>query len=259
MEIENQEHLDLLDVVAKNNDFQDYTLDIKHDSKKGDGYMSKIIKISLKDHRKILPVVLKLAPTKKEFREVMHVRNLFLKEIWMYEKVFIAFNEFQLSNNFAEGFKGYAKCFITCDKDYKEALVLENLTDYGYHTWNRKIPMDHHHIALVMSQYGKFHAVSMAIRHKEPQLFQEFEEFLQSWEDPEQQKSGDFSIIDTASKHIRRAIKGNVEMEKAFEIVLKDTRTLSSEMIEENKEYSVIRHVDCWCNNMMFKYKVNIQ
>lgn len=253
MQIEQEEHNKLIKNIAKRNGIDKYELEIKAGSETGDGYIGQMVRVIIKNDKKQLNIILKLAPSNENYKK--ETKDMFLTEIFIYNKVLPAFDKFQEDLGLTDGFKGYPKCFGTCAIEMQEAISMENLLVTGYKLWNRKIPMDHDHLAIGMKEYGKFHAVSMGIRKKDPHLFQTFTEFLNKPMTEEQRQEMKL-FLEFILSSVSNAVRGNSKLEKALK-TLEDKSVdfwLGELVAEENQ--LVATHGDCWCNNIFFKYEV---
>lgn len=251
-----EKQYELLKEVAKENGFLEYELEEHFVSGKGDNYLGHILGITVKDKTKKLEIIVKLCPQNDNFRNALPIRNIFLKEIEMYERVLANFTTFQKETGVRNPFESYAKCYGKCETEKSECLVLENLIKQNYSLWNRKIPMNSKHISLVMSEFGKYHAVSFAMKKKRPDLFQDLARFLM--EPPtEFDKNNLLFFIKNTSETIQNAIQGNSLLENAYKKLMSGVQQFFTEELKKNEEKMVITHGDCWCNNMLFKYEVS--
>lgn len=251
-----EESLTLIKTIADNYKIQNYQVDFDSSSSKGENYLGTIIRANIRNEETKLSVILKVAPTNESFRINTRVRDIFLREIYMYETIFPAFENFQLENSQYSGFKSYPKFFGKLDETGKEVLVLENLVDSGYKLWNKKIPMDSNHVTAVVREYGKFHAVSFAMRTKNPQLFQELVSKHVSVPLKTKDIENRASLVRNVAIMVPKAIEGNIILERALEKFIKEGKDFFVSLGEET-ETMVVRHGDCWCNNILFKYEVS--
>lgn len=232
-----------------------YTIEVG--STKGDGYLSRIyrIKITTKEGREKYYIA-KIAHTDPEIRKLMTIRVFFEAEIHFYDDVFPIFREFQQTRNVLK-FDHVAKCYLTHLIDQQETLIFDDLKQRGFDMWNRKLPMPKGHIVEVLRLYGKYHAISFALRDQEPQVFQKLAE-------------GTVDGFKICARNYTQKIKDSFLEhlmchqkyleEKAPEKAANNYKQIAEnweEIIEgvEDKEgqQSVFIHGDSWCNNVMFK------
>jgi hypothetical protein len=109
-----------------------------------------------------------------------------------------------------------------------EVIVFENLKKDGYDLWPKKDPVTRRHLEIVVSEYGKFHAISVAMREQQSNKFSELTNLL-----------GD---------HFKEFVEAT-DFVNLFEKVL-------VEMLENIDGLKVIIHGDCWNNNFMCKFEV---
>uniref|UniRef100_A0A6P7G7V4 Uncharacterized protein LOC114338728 n=1 Tax=Diabrotica virgifera virgifera TaxID=50390 RepID=A0A6P7G7V4_DIAVI len=158
-------------------------------------------------------------------------------------------------------FESVPKFYSSFAEDELEGLVMENLKTQQYELWDKKVPMNPGHIKAVLIEYAKFHAVSFAMKQKNPALFKKlsekngtnpFEKKNASEKDNEERYKKFFS--DTLSNGYK-VLKDDPELTeklKKYEQIV-DTEFMSK--LKEPEYKLVITHGDCWCNNFLFKYQ----
>lgn len=249
-------HSELIKKIAEENGFKNFTIEQYAKSARGDNYVGEILSIRIKENVNIFDIILKRAPSLEKFRKCFPVRDIFLHEIYLYDTVLTTFAKFQKENGLENIFDSYPKLYGKCDEEIEECLVLENLITNGYKHWNRKVPMNSAHISLVMKEYGKFHAVSFAMKKKNSDLFKNLREGFRK-EDKAQGEKELEQFLKASSLGLEKAIKGNPVLEGALKRVMTDDKKYFFEEVSGSEEQLVFTHGDCWCNNMLFKYEVS--
>lgn len=247
---------DLLKQIAGKNGFKEYVTKVYTTASKGDNYLGELLCVTVEESDKTIEMIFKRAPSNENFRKSLPVRDMYLKEIYMYDEVLSAFTNFQIEHNVQNPFNGLAKLYGTCEEEGSECLVLENLVKSGYNLWNRKLPMNHDHIELVMKEYGKFHAVSFAMKNKDPELFRKITQPLTK-DHTEYEKQNLQEFLKSSCGTLQKVVKGDPIMEKTFLKIVSNLENYFSIELQEPKDKMVITHGDCWCNNMLFKYEVS--
>lgn len=249
----------LLKEIASKQGMIDYTIEEYSLSAKGDNYVGQIIFVTIKSksNNDQLEVVVKKAPSNEDFRKIIPLREIFLREIYMYDKIHITFKNYHEETGVENPFTSTAKYYGKCEDELSECLVLENLIKSGYGLWNRKIPMNAEHIGLVMGEYGKFHAVSYAMKEKTPELFNEISACLKQepteWEVENMKK-----FMQSMIPQMQKVVEGNPVLQAAFLRMVPNLEQFFKVDIQQPKEKMTIIHGDCWCNNMLFKYDVSL-
>ncbi|KAF2901788.1 hypothetical protein ILUMI_04404 [Ignelater luminosus] len=255
--IDNQIEL-LLKAVAEEECLQNYRIEKAPGAVKGDGYLGHITAICItgktdSGKEKTLHLVVKSASKSDAVRVETPLADLFDREIYMYNTVIPTFQRFEKQRNVCP-FSSSAKCMI----DKSEALILENLKEDGYSVWERRLPMEHDHVSLVMREYGRFHAISFAIKDQEPEQFRKsteimhdvFTAFLEQadliklYQNPCKKALHSLDLI--ADKNAYTTFKSFIEEE---------LHKFMNNLPNLVDKYSVVLHGDCWTNNMMFKYE----
>ncbi|KAJ8977350.1 hypothetical protein NQ317_017765 [Molorchus minor] len=241
---------------------KNYRLDFSGSSSKGDGYLGEVNFLTViaeldKGKEKKYNLVIKSAKKSDEFRKQTPIREAFEREIFMYTKILPIFQEFQLEHAMDQPFDKFAKCYSVCSENKREALVMNNLKSIGFEIHDRKVPQNLNHVLFVFQNYGKFHAVSLAMRKKKPGIFKSLTKnmtdimgqfILQAKMLP------NFTTDLTNGVNLlkKKGMKAIAEKYEGFENHVVDYLT---NYTNSGSSQSVILHGDCWNNNMMFKYE----
>lgn len=245
----------LLKEIIENNDVKDYIIEYSSTSK-GDNYVSAIIFVTVKAKNRSLELVMKKPHPEENLRSFLPIRDTFLNEIYVYERLLPTFYTFQKENGLEEIFDSYIPLCGNSKEEYNECLIFENIYKKGYKLWNRKVPMDSDHVSLVMKEYGKLHAVSFAMQSKNPELYNALVGGLIK-EDDELNRKGFKEFIRTTCEEMKEAVKGNPHLEKFLHRITHNIEEYFFEEISQIKDQNVLIHGDCWCNNLFFKYEVS--
>ncbi|VEN57810.1 unnamed protein product [Callosobruchus maculatus] len=137
-----------------------------------DGYQGDIIFVTIhganKDQvEKKIGIAVKVSKI-LSFNTTKHsVENLFKQEIFFYDEVFPAFESIQ--KDIENKFKPYPHCFKSFS--YRYGLIFENLRTSGFQMLDKDIPMDFNHCKAVVEVFGKFHALSFALKNHNSEKF----------------------------------------------------------------------------------------
>ncbi|KAF2901787.1 hypothetical protein ILUMI_04403 [Ignelater luminosus] len=259
--IDNQIEL-LLKAVAEEACLQNYKIEKAPGAVKGDGYLGYITAICISGKtdsgkEKTLHLVVKSASKSDAARVETPLAELFDREIYMYNTVIPTFQKFEKQRNVCP-FSSSAKCYQACMLEKSEALILQNLKEDGYSVWERRLPMEHDHVSLVMREYGRFHAISFAMKDQEQE---QFEKLTASMDDVFTMFLEKADSIKLYQKQCRKALdsldliadKNAYATFKTF--IDEGLHKFMSNLPELVDKYSVVLHGDCWTNNMMFKYE----
>lgn len=137
----------------------------------GDNYMSIIyaLKMTLKNAKGdsvSLPVMLKVLPRNEIRVKIINDGNVFLREVYMYEKIIPAMEEFlreRLPPAEAEVCARWPKCFASKTDGKGDYLAMEDLKAKGFKMASRQSGLDFEHCKLVMKAMARYHAVSYAM------------------------------------------------------------------------------------------------
>ena len=253
-----------LNIVLKDENFNDISVKLQGNSEKGDGFMGDIVFISAEGTTanqlsKKYDLVLKCSKKSKVLREKAPVQEAFVKEIFMYKDVLPYFIQYQKEKGVKDPFNSVPKFYGSFADENTEVIVLENLKSNGYELWPKKEPLSRQHIALVVTEYGKYHAMSLALQHQRPTEFQKLVDTIQDVTEKFGKKGGDLQAI------FNKCIDESLEVLKydlGDSILLrwKDLKnqvtSILKDAVKNRTGLKVILHGDCWSNNFMFIHKV---
>lgn len=241
--------------IAKNSNLENCELCVKPGSAKGENYFGEIFKVHIEDESKKLDLILKAALDNPTFRENLPLRQYYCREIDGYTTVLPELYKVQLKNNLEKEDRfEFPKCHATNNIEFKEALIIEDISVKGFQIYDRLISLDLHHAELAIKYLAKFHATSFALRKKYSVLFNKIIGFVQ--------KKVDYGIhfdkfLDEHKKQVLNVIEDKDIHQKLSEYMTdayeKLERLLDSSITEP---YNVICHGDCWTSNLLFKYQV---
>ncbi|XP_066142775.1 uncharacterized protein [Euwallacea fornicatus] len=205
-------------------------------------------------------LVLKYGHTQKNVRNKVPVTEGFRREIEVYSKLIPCFQKFLDEKNLPS-LSILPKCFLTKFSESDEIIVLENLKKQGYHTYNRKSPMNKSHIKKVLETYAQWHALSFALEDQNDQDYQDIKnDFLPNpWQGYLRNQLGE--LIDIGQETLYAILEANGEnnllMKYKQKIGHAKARTVLMDLMDMEESASVVLHGDCWNNNFLFKYQDN--
>ncbi|KAJ8925787.1 hypothetical protein NQ315_009637 [Exocentrus adspersus] len=186
-------------------------------------------------------------------------RKAYEREAYIYSTVFPRFTTFQKENKVKNIFTSFPKCYriISDEKLFVEIVILEDLKKRGYVLYDRKKPLDLDHLKLVLREYGNFHAISFAFRHKKKE---DFKKLVSNFDDVM------IDIIDGSLAPMLRntfqKVCGTLKeidrpelYEICNDILVKGAGEAMKELLKVKEPQSAILHGDCWNNNFLYKYE----
>lgn len=133
------------------------------------------------------------------------------------------------------------------------ALVMEDLNQFGYKLANRKERLDLPHAKLVLEKLAKFHAVTSVMESNEPESMKLF---MKSAIDSEEMTPLTFFFAVSMQETIE-TVKNTPELQKflprleSFNIV---EREINAFRRHDSEKFRVLNHGDMWLNNVFFSY-----
>lgn len=254
----NQNDLDLwVADFAKKRKISKYQLVCTGNTSKGDGYLGVVTFVNVQAaDGELYHLVIKSAKKSEELRKQTPIQEVFLREMFIYSKVFPAFQELQLEHAVNTPFENFAKCYTICRETRREALILQNLKTLNYEVHDRKKPQNLDHALVVFKGYGKFHAMSLVLKKQKPKLY---EELTRGMSDLMAQFLVQAHMVAGFSQDILQALemvrKNDEKSYRKLELLqLDDVEKYLYKVEKPDDGLSVILHGDCWNNNMMFTY-----
>lgn len=258
-----EEQNKLIEKIAKDNGFSDYELITNPGSEKGDNFLGILTTVTIKNEDKRLELILKAAHQSEAFRKAAPLRVAYIREIFIYEHIFEEFKKFQEEYNIPNPFDSYVKMYAASTLDGHECFVMENLKVEGFKLWDKKVPMNAGHISKVIKEYAKFHAISIALKHKHPEIFKELTKDItdaafQDGNNDEENKVKFESFIKAVCSTASKAFEDDPVLTGYFKEFESAIYNFVATDFKDPEYKQVIVHGDCWCNNFLFKYDVSI-
>lgn len=251
-------------LVTEKENLKNYQFEIEGESSKGDGYIGNIIFVNIKgqtenNNEKTLHLVIKLAAPHKTLRERVPLEECFVTEIHHYETVVSAFDDLQKEHNVKNLLDYMPSIYLSQKKKYSELLVLDNLKIQGFDVWDRKIPMSFEHVSLVLTAYGQFHAISVALKQKKPAVFEKLIDKNINMISLFVKKMNILNFFRENFENVRdETINKDCSTFQKLQFTKKDFEYAFIDGFFDDKEDCVILHGDCWNNNFLFKSNVTL-
>lgn len=168
---------ELFDKIARENEFENFTVQMNLGSKPGDGFGGEILSITISENdcAKKLDLVCKIAPLNKIRRKEMCSGLNFRNEALWYDHIEPLFAQFQAERNLplSDQFRSSPKCYATLidDENERYVIVLEDLRPLKFEMWNKAKLAPIENLRMTMCELGKLHALSFAIKDQCPTEF----------------------------------------------------------------------------------------
>jgi hypothetical protein len=242
----------------------DYKLDIGGNTTRGDGYLGEVTFLKVfttkNGTKKDYDLVIKSAKKSEELRKQTPIKEAYDRESLFYSKIFPVLDEFQRQKGVERPFVNVPKCYSISKEITKEAVILQNLKTLGFDLHDRKQPMNLHHILLVFQNYGRYHALSLALRLKKPSVFKSITKNLTDVFGQFIVQAQMLGVFYKEFDNLKRLLEKDQETEalKKFDGFEKEFEKILINFTDEDTDPSMLIHGDCWNNNFMFKYEVTI-
>lgn len=194
--------------------------------------------------------------TNKETNRML-LECLFFNEIHFYKIIWIEIETFQntcLGGLQCHNVPKFYGCFSEAGK---ELFVMENLKKQGFEMFPRADVFEDKITKLLMISYGKFHGVSAAFRVHHSEKYKSLTKDLRELNEILINSEVLISYIKHTVTKIMDLIE-NEDIRNQLEKYARNTGEILIQSSEYNGTNQVVKHGDCWSNNMMFKFDVSI-
>lgn len=230
-----------------------------------DGLVGEIHRVTITEGDRQEDLFCKIPPLSAARREEFNSMTLFEREIFLYSTVLPAMFEFQRDKQVreTEGFFNVPKCYLTLfDADSEESVILmENLSNKGYRMGKKVEPVDLDHARLVMTNLGRLHGLSLALKDQQPDLFEKFklsDVLLPAVKHSEQL----VAMFNAALENAISLLGPEQQVERTRMEALREDHIQTLEACLDGSRaepYAVLNHGDCWINNLLYGYKASVK
>lgn len=252
---------EILEEIGTQNGMHGLQIEYASGSADGDGFVASLCRATItSSNNKRLSLICKYQSSSHEHRVKYCSDKLFEREIFVYNHIVPEIKRIQteFKIDFNDGFFAYPKCYYACHDPSadRSILILEDLCETGFKVHNSSTLVGLEYVEPLFKLLGRFHAVSFAIRHYNPEMLKTFRKMTDLLCD----SMAASSMVETEKRH-REFLPEILEDEEDHvkEKVMQYKDNLWSEMRklvdgDASEPYSVVTHGDCWINNLMFNY-----
>jgi Ecdysteroid kinase-like family len=219
----------------------------------GDNYTSEIYRAKIEFESngqvRLVSLIVKNMPAVEMREEMLDNLQAYEREVEMYCQTLPALS--QLLDN--ELFN--AKC-LHVTTDPCKMMIFQDLKDLDFALANRKVGLNLAHSRLVLRKIGEFHAASMVLAERKPELMKLYQ----------------FGVLNTERENTflahffnesLKSLTGVVAKWPGYETIAGKLETMQPNFMKRFYEHvrtdddtiRVLNHGDLWTNNIMFQYE----
>lgn len=198
--------------------------------------------------------VMKSCKSDLPWTKIIGTKTMYQNEIYFYQKVLPTFAQFQEKKSVREPFNHFPECYYAKIYEGIEVMILKNMRKEGYLMHNGACPMSEESITKIVQIFGKFHAISFALRDQNPKIFRTFARDLTDVtrlladEDDEMEEDRFFVDLYKIAKE-KKLLEISNKLFKLPNMI--DT-------VDSTDSFAVIVHGDAEPGNFLFKYTVSL-
>lgn len=256
--------------IAEQQGFSRYVIELDNGCNDGDGFVGNLLKAAIIEDCEVqneniiekatLYLVVKLPPEETIRRE--YAMKLFAREVLIYNEILPAFEHFQFVHGIAsnEMFNLYPKCYWAYHNAGldQSVIIMEDKRVSGYKMESKRIPINLAQTKIVMETLGQLHAISLAMKQQQPQVFEQFKKLgnVTASEHPGHKKMVKSMIINGVQRAVSTLSENEKELKNTIISVANDLANKYCIPFALAEPHCVLIHGDCWINNLMFKVRV---
>lgn len=231
--------------------------EVARGSAAGENYSTDIFRITVHYTRRGQPetrsLVVKAVPNKEEYIRLTSESGMFRREELALSSAVPSMHHL-LEEASPSQFRPFSpKCLYR--NSNPDAIVMEDLKEQGFKLPKRTLGLDMDHSMLVMRKLATFHASSVVLHEKNPQIIQPFYEHIN-----EKIKGCIYMFFGRGMKSFANEVESWPDYKDRYAKKLQDIAEKTTDFMTEiiikrdDNEFNVFRHGDLWLNNMMFLY-----
>lgn len=256
--------------ILKEHKIENYTIEKQTASNAGDGFIGQISRYIVtgtrnNDKNVTIKFICKQPYDDHSQRAKFNAMLCFEREVIFYNHVLPEFQKIQQEYGIFDsdiGFYSFPLCFhaeYDPDNDFA-ILILEDLSCQGYkmHGTPDNAVQDVNQIRFLFRELGKFNAISFALRHHKPEIFEKFKSLdmiLSRVLTTEEMAPISVRHTNLAFEAVDANDIEKINLLKSVQPCLwSEMRRIVDAKLSE--PYNVVCHGDCWINNIMCSYEV---
>lgn len=164
----------LLNRICDEENYQEKELTISQITSEGANYTSDIYKVKITAPNRVeLNLFAKVGILTGTLRDQLDGDRIYGTERFFYTDLMKKYDVLQNKFGVPEDERLIFPKFYGLNANHlEETIILEDLAERGYVTWDRKKPIDWEYASQALCELAKFHALSFAYRHEFPQEYE---------------------------------------------------------------------------------------
>lgn len=246
--------------IADELNITDYEIDFQKQEFTGDNFLGEIVRVKINSINynnpfKPINLILKLAPQSSVTRNGLPIISFYENEILFYTNIVPIIEKLQEEQDVPINDSiSFPKFYRGILEEFKELMVLTDLSPEGYILRDKKLPLDYEHLTMIIQNLARLHAASFFLKEKDPEVFKKCSQHL-----PKTMNYGEnfAKMIVIMAEKVLPLITDQTNKSK-FKFFVDGVAQNVHNYLDASltEPYNVICHGDAWNNNMLFQYEV---
>lgn len=246
--------LEFIKEVLEKRGYNDRVVHIEAVGAAGDNFIANVKRITVDGENGPFKMIAKIAPQNENVRMATQTQVLFGNEHHMYTVVLPKYQqleeEAEIPND--DRFR-FAECYGSSTQVPHEVILLEDLLVPGFKMLDRFTSLSDECIRSTLKNFAKFHALSFALKNKQPETFNSLKSKLfDMWSHMDSSADIYFGKLEAGAEQLVEGEERKNIIRGAIGKALSMARKIAQ--VESGSKYFVIQQGDSWTNNIMFRY-----
>ncbi|KAF5269653.1 hypothetical protein FQR65_LT05992 [Abscondita terminalis] len=226
-------------------------IDVSHVVPLGENYVCELLRVVIEFSRnrkdvQSMSVIIKRLLDHETIEALEEELGIFKYEAIFYDTILPIFNKLKVKKKICPGLH-----YLSTES--KKMLVLEDLAALNYKMGNRLDGLDLDHCLLTIDKLAYFHASSLLIHQKTPEMIEQFN--INVYDKSDLVKN----LISISFREVVKTCQREPSLQKYVDTLNNNLLAKVYQSTNRDSKFNVLNHGDLWCNNLMYQYDKNGQ